>query len=131
MERRLYRSRRERILGGVCGGIAEYFGIDPAIVRIIAVLLILVGGGAILAYIVAWIIVPEEPREKEESTEDKKQEPRKEPNRQVLAWFLIIVGALWLSQFIVPLWTPFAPWAHRVFLPVLVLVLGVFLLLKR
>ncbi len=130
MGERLYRSRKERILGGVCGGIAEYFGIDPAIVRIIAVLLVLVGGGAILAYIVAWIIIPGEPRE-EESTEDRSQEPRKEPNRQVLAWFLIIVGALWLSQFIVPLWTPFAPWVHRAFLPILVLALGILLLVKR
>jgi phage shock protein C len=45
MEKRLYRSRRERILGGVCGGIAEYFGLDPSLVRIVAVLLILVGEG--------------------------------------------------------------------------------------
>lgn len=59
--RRLYRSRTQRMLGGVCGGIADYFNIDVTLVRIIAVASILLPGPSIIAYIVAWIIVPEEP----------------------------------------------------------------------
>jgi phage shock protein PspC (stress-responsive transcriptional regulator) len=57
--RRLYRSRRERLLGGVCGGLAEYFGIDPLIVRIIAVALVFAGGAGFLAYAAAWLLVPD------------------------------------------------------------------------
>lgn len=58
--KRLYRSRTDRKLGGVCGGIASYFGIDPTIVRLLTVLLILTGL-SILIYIVMWIVIPEEP----------------------------------------------------------------------
>ena len=57
--RRLYRSRDERVIGGVCGGLAEYFGIDPLIVRIIAVALVFAGGAGFLAYLAAWLLVPE------------------------------------------------------------------------
>lgn len=58
--KRLYRSRRNRMLAGVCGGIAEYAGIDPTIVRLIAVVLGCMGGG-LLAYIIAAIVIPDEP----------------------------------------------------------------------
>ena len=61
--KRLYRSRKNRMLGGVCGGIAEYFEIDPVIVRLIAVALFFVGGSAVLAYIIALIVIPYEPFE--------------------------------------------------------------------
>jgi phage shock protein PspC (stress-responsive transcriptional regulator) len=58
--RRLYRSRDQRVIGGVCGGLAEYFGIDPLIVRIITVGLVFAGGAGFLAYLAAWLLVPEE-----------------------------------------------------------------------
>ena len=57
--RRLYRSRDERVIGGVCGGLAEYFGIDPLIVRIITVGLVFAGGAGFLAYLAAWLLVPD------------------------------------------------------------------------
>ena len=55
----LYRSRKNRIIAGVCGGLGNYFGIDPVIIRILWLLLILYGGSGILIYIIAWIIIPE------------------------------------------------------------------------
>lgn len=59
MERRLYRSKRNRVLLGVCGGIAEYFNIDPVIVRVIAVILIIPGVfPAIIAYFILALIIP-------------------------------------------------------------------------
>ena len=63
--KRLYRSRKERMIAGVCGGIAEYFNIDPVIVRLIAVILLLPGGfpGA-APYVVMWFLVPENPKQK-------------------------------------------------------------------
>lgn len=59
--RQLYRSRVNKVLGGVAGGIAEYFEIDPIIVRIIFVLLTLGHGSGLLIYIVLWLAVPENP----------------------------------------------------------------------
>lgn len=59
-EKRLYRSRESRMLCGVCGGIAEYFNIDPTLIRLLFVLFGLSGGG-ILAYIIAAIIIPDSP----------------------------------------------------------------------
>ena len=62
MNRRLYRSRTESVLGGVAGGVAEYLDADPSIVRIIwAILAIVTGGIFFVLYIVMWIVVPEEP----------------------------------------------------------------------
>lgn len=62
MNRRLYRSRTDTIIGGVAAGLATYLSADPALVRIAwAILVPLTGGAALLAYIVAWIVVPEEP----------------------------------------------------------------------
>ncbi len=61
MEKRLYRSRRDRSLAGVCGGIAEYFGWDPTLVRIAWVLLTLLGGSGILLYLIMWVVMPEAP----------------------------------------------------------------------
>ena len=61
MNKRLYRSRKEKMIGGVCGGLAGYFDIDPVIVRVLFVVAVFMGGSGILAYIVCWIIMPEEP----------------------------------------------------------------------
>lgn len=62
MSKRLFRSRAEKLAGGVCGGLASYFDIDPTMVRLIAVVLFFVSGGiAIPAYLVAWVIIPREP----------------------------------------------------------------------
>jgi len=58
--KKLFRSKKNRMIAGVCGGIAEYLEIDPTVVRLIWVLLVFLSfGAAIIAYIIAWIIVPE------------------------------------------------------------------------
>jgi phage shock protein C len=60
--KRLYRSQRERMLGGVCGGLGEYIGVDPTVVRLIFVLLgFATGPGILLAYLILLLVVPEEP----------------------------------------------------------------------
>ena len=58
MEKKLYKSNQNKMLDGVCGGIAEYFGIDPTVVRLIWALFSLMGGCGILAYIIAAVIIP-------------------------------------------------------------------------
>ena len=61
MEKKLYKSNQNKMIDGVCGGIAEYFGIDPTVVRLIWALCSLMGGSGILAYIIAAIIIPRSP----------------------------------------------------------------------
>ena len=61
MAKKFYRSKKDRIIAGVCSGIAEYFDIDPMIVRLITLSLVLSTGGGIIAYLIAWIAVPKEP----------------------------------------------------------------------
>ena len=57
--KKLYKSSVNRTLCGVCGGIAEYFNIDPTLVRLVWVIITLMGGAGILAYIIAAIIIPD------------------------------------------------------------------------
>ncbi|WP_418990632.1 PspC domain-containing protein [Alistipes sp.] len=59
--KRLYRTR-DGILAGVCGGLAEFFGLDVSLVRIATLVLILFGGLSLWAYIILWLIVPKAPR---------------------------------------------------------------------
>lgn len=59
MAKKLYRSKKNRIIAGVCGGIAEYYDWDPTIVRLVTVLIGLASGTGIILYIVAWLITPE------------------------------------------------------------------------
>ncbi len=61
MEKKLYRSRKDSILGGVCGGLAEYFNLDTSLMRIIWAIAMFAGGIGFLPYIIAWIVIPEEP----------------------------------------------------------------------
>lgn len=59
--RRLYRSRRSRMIAGVCGGIAEYFGWDPTLVRVAFLVSLLIPGPQAVFYLVAWVVIPDEP----------------------------------------------------------------------
>ena len=59
--KRVYRSKKNKILAGVCGGIAEYFEVDPVLVRLLLVLLVLMGFAGIILYLIAWLIMPENP----------------------------------------------------------------------
>ncbi len=63
MAKKLYRSIEEKKIAGVCGGLGEYFDIDPTIIRLIWLAMIFAVGSGVLAYIIAWIIVPEMPAE--------------------------------------------------------------------
>lgn len=59
--KRLYRSRNQRMIAGVCGGIAEYFNVDPTIIRLIAVILAFGVGTGILAYLICALVIPDAP----------------------------------------------------------------------
>jgi phage shock protein C len=146
--KKLYRSRKNRMLGGVCGGIAEYFAIDPVIVRLIAVALFFVGGSAVVAYIIALIIIPYEPFEIAAS-ESKEAAPAtatvsmpapgaapRETGDSVplfLGILLIVIGAVFLLHNM-PIFDPFYGWArHYVrhfFWPSLLIVAGILVIVR-
>ncbi len=59
MVKKIYRSKKNRIIGGVCGGIGEYLNVDPVLIRLIWVIAALMWGTGILAYLIALVIIPE------------------------------------------------------------------------
>lgn len=58
--KRLHRSRTDRVIAGVCGGLADYFGVDPILVRVLWVVAVLSFGAGLLAYVLLWLFVPQE-----------------------------------------------------------------------
>ncbi|UCD95406.1 MAG: PspC domain-containing protein [Candidatus Zixiibacteriota bacterium] len=100
MAKRLYRSRVNSKIGGVCGGVGEYFDIDPTIVRIIAILLAFADGVGIFAYVIAWIIVPRRPLEVEGEVvqQEVSAESSSEWNRFLPGIILIVIGGLFLLK---------------------------------
>ena len=121
---RLYRSRRDRFLGGVCGGLGQYFGIDPVIVRLAFVLLLTTGIG-FLAYLVLWIVVPERPLGDEETTMSSTWGHR--DSREVFAWVLMFLGlVILLSNLQVLRWVDWS-----IFWPVLLMAIGAGLLARH
>ena len=60
MAKKLYRSKKDRKIAGVCGGIAEYFDIDSIIIRLLTFILVLSVGAGLIAYIIAWLVIPQE-----------------------------------------------------------------------
>ena len=63
--RKLYRSRSDRIIGGVCGGLGDYFSLDPTLVRVLYVLFALTFGSGLLVYLIMLFLIPQEPLREE------------------------------------------------------------------
>ncbi|OLN30241.1 PspC domain-containing protein [Desulfosporosinus metallidurans] len=74
MTDRLYRSVQEKMIGGVCGGLADYFSVDVTLVRLIVLVATFAGGVGFLAYLAAWVIVPVNPAEQGVHTEHHKRD---------------------------------------------------------
>jgi len=119
---RVRRSRRDRVLGGVCGGLGEYLGVDPVLIRIVAVVLTLSAGIGVLAYVVAWIVIPEAGEE-----EPVAGLPRAEQHTVavVAGGALVAFGVLLFVRALVP-WFDGA-----VFWPLVVIAVGVVVLTSR
>ena len=78
--KRLYRSRSEEMIAGVCGGLADYLNVDPTVIRLVFLLLLFAGGGGLFIYLILWVIMPLEPVEGMGTVEvkEKAEEPLKE-----------------------------------------------------
>lgn len=105
--KRLYKSRKNRIIAGVCGGIAEYFNVDPVLVRVIAVLLFFAGGAALIAYIVGMIIIPNQPWEAVKESEKTQAQNAAPPEQTeslghagalIIGVILIVFGVIFLMR---------------------------------
>lgn len=125
--RRLERSRSQRILMGVCGGLAEYLRVDPDLIRVIWILSVLCGGIGIIPYVVAIFLLPE-------GDEDVAAAQSGSLGVRLLGLALIGLAGLLLFRAFDVAWfgTPlFAFWTLRILLPVALLVAGAFLLWPR
>lgn len=150
MAKKLYRSRKDKMIGGVAGGLAEYFDVDPTLVRIVFIITLFLGGSGVLAYIILWIVVPEEPYiytstgsatntdsstasssgeqkssgESNSAAYQQAYEEQKTRRRNVGAIILIIIGVLFLANNFIPRFDFGDYW------PLILIALGLGLLLK-
>jgi phage shock protein C len=139
MATRLFRSGKDKMIAGVCGGIAEYFDIDSAWVRLIAVVLVFAGGIGIPMYIIAWIIIPMNPAHRNskdteaekmakqltEKVEKVQEERDISRGRLVAGGLLVIIGAGLLFDMIFPRFDFKFIW------PVLLIAAGALILWRR
>jgi phage shock protein PspC (stress-responsive transcriptional regulator) len=94
--RRLVRSRDDRVIAGVAGGLGAYFGIDPILFRIGFVLLVIAGAGSgLVLYVIAWVVLPE-------GDTDRAGPSRVEAGGVLLGGILVAVGLFWLAETVFP-----------------------------
>lgn len=122
MSKRIYRSRVNCKIAGVCGGIAEYFNIDPVIPRLLAILLLFADGAGLVAYIIAWIIIPKYPL--------GETEPVIEPSQSGSFWHSVWPGAILVGLGVVFLLNQFVWWFdfEDFVWPALIIAVGAFLI---
>ena len=120
MDKKLYRSRIDNKIAGVCGGIGEYFNVDPTFVRIAMILLVFAHGIGVIAYIISWIVMPLRPVL--DATEPQKV-TYSHTNKYLPGILLIAVGLVFLMN---NLWWWFDFWYLW---PILLIALGAYLLL--
>lgn len=127
MNTKLYRSKTISMVGGVCGGLAQYLNVDVTLVRLFFVLLTLAGGSGVLLYIIMWIVIP---LEGQEATTMSTTSIHPGNNQGlVVGAALLIIGVLFLMQNVAGSW---APWLGIGTLwPLLLILLGGALLWNR
>ena len=150
MKKKLYRSRSDSMLGGVCGGLGDYFDIDSNLIRLIFVLLGVANGVGVLIYLAMWLIVPQEGRSTKASNQETLRqgadeiaerartvgnEARSIAGRSnvragaIIGTILIILGGIFLLRNFGVFW---APWLRfDVLWPLLLVIGGVMLLWRR
>lgn len=102
------RSRTDRVIGGVCGGLGRYLNVEPILVRIAFVALFFAGGSGVLLYILAWIIIPEE----SEIEAARPVVPASgDRGRLIAGGVLIVIGAFLLIRVVIPWFDERVVWA--------------------
>jgi phage shock protein C len=131
MVKKIYRSRKDSMIAGVCGGIAEYFEIDATLVRILTILIVFLGGVGVLAYIIAWVIIPENPEQKVDNQaynqdEEKDITGEEEKNNKHIWGGLILVflGLFFLLRSFFPRFFIVSFW------PIILILIGIVLIIQ-
>jgi len=134
--KKLFRIKKNQVIGGVLSGLGDYFDIDPVILRIIVVIAVFVihslGGVLLLGYITAMVILPYQPTELSENSEGGAKEITTEPksmnHQTILAWALIIIGCISLFFVLIP--ASFLQFTNQFFWPTLLVLVGVLILIS-
>lgn len=124
-ERRLYRSRDDRVIAGVCGGLGEYLKVDPVLVRIAAIVLVFAGGAGLVLYLVGWIAIPEEPELAGGEPTPRAGAPERATGAAVLGFVFVALGLLFLAD---EIWPDFLSWQY--IWPVGLIAIGLAILLR-
>jgi phage shock protein PspC (stress-responsive transcriptional regulator) len=125
-ERRLVRSRDDRVIAGVCGGVGEYFGVDAVLIRIAALVLLFAGGAGALLYLVGWIAMPEAPLEPGAAEGAPAHAPGERRSGAVAVGALfVLLGAFFLVD---EIWDDFLAW--RYVWPIVLILVGAAVLLR-
>jgi len=138
MERRLYRSQSDRMLGGVCGGLGEYLGIDPTFIRIFFFVMVFGGGAGFWIYVLLWILVPERGVEASKDIGDRMRNIGEEFSTAVnqphpksgliIGGGLILMGLFWMIERLNLPWLWW--WDFDVLWPILLILGGVVLIFR-
>lgn len=139
-EKTLYRSCKNRILGGVAAGLGEYFDIDPTLIRLLFVISVIPGGLGVIIYLASWLIVPNDPKcqdhkkpeeEIKEAANDFAKQAKENfkdtkhgDGRAILGFIIMAIGALLLIKNL----TGIDVWAN--FWPIALIIVGLALLIK-
>ena len=121
--KKLQRNTRNKVLGGVCSGLADYFGIDAALVRVLFVVILLCGGTGLLIYCILWIAMPANRDDQPQQFANQATEEPKNPRGGFIAGLtLIVLGLLFLLGNLIPQFNWETYW------PVILIVLGLLLI---
>ncbi len=153
MTKTLHRSQTDKIIAGVCGGLAEYFSVDSTIIRLLFILVVALGGSGLLIYLLLWLIMPKNAGEtavineqrvkefaneikakaqdlREEFKKDKPEEDTVKDRRHggLFGWVLVILGVVFLANNFMPFWMR----SHMVnYWPLLLVFIGVVIIAGR
>ena len=135
MNKKLYRSNKNKIFFGVAGGLGEYFDVDPVFVRIAFVLLAFFNGVGFIGYLICAIIIPKEPLVFFNSNTEEPiildeiiaeaEKKKKTHNKSVLGYFLIIIGGLFLLNNLIP------SFGWEQIFPLIMITIGVWLIMNK
>ena len=144
--KKLYRSNKDYVIAGVCGGLADYLGIDPIIVRLVFLALVFGGGSGVFIYIVLAIIIPQEVRvatmiDRKEKVESMAQEVKEKVKKVAkeyredgndrhhhngLGWIVLLIGLYLLINQVIPGW-----FRADLFWPVALILAGIYLMVRK
>jgi len=135
-EKRLHRSSKDRVIAGVCGGLGEYFDLDPVLFRLLFVVVTLIGGSGVLVYIILWLVIPEDTDTKastEETVSKNVKEMKKtgekvaskldtDQGRLLIGVLLLLVGVFFLVDNFIPI--------RQFFWPAMIILAGLIVIIK-